>query len=79
MILRKTENIVSGNSQIKLNNLEQAELFSLIKLHDLVQENLKENYGALSDKESRELEDLLRKVANAIGALKKLMNEYKNF
>jgi hypothetical protein len=60
--------------QIKLNNLEQAELFSLIKHHDLVQENLKENYGALSDKESRELEDHLRKVANAIGSLKKLMN-----
>ncbi|RIA94458.1 hypothetical protein C1645_873410 [Glomus cerebriforme] len=60
--------------QIKLNNLEQAELFSLIKLHDLVQENLKENYGALSDKESKELEDLLSKVANAIGGLKRLMN-----
>ncbi|PKC08124.1 hypothetical protein RhiirA5_358302 [Rhizophagus irregularis] len=60
--------------QIKLNNLEQAELFSLIKLHDLVQENLKENYGAFNDKESKELENLLREIVNSIGSLKKLMN-----
>ncbi|CAG8753954.1 16248_t:CDS:2, partial [Cetraspora pellucida] len=38
--------------QIKLNSLEQAEFFDLIKLHDLVQENLKDNFGILSDKES---------------------------
>src|SRR5207248_7970077 len=62
------------NWQIKLDNLEQAELSSLIKLHDLVQENLKENHGALSNKELKELEDLLRKVTNSIGDLKKLMN-----
>ena len=60
--------------QIKLNSLEQGEYFSLIKLHDVIQENLKENYGALSEKESKNLEGLLREVSNAIGALKKLMN-----
>ncbi|CAI2161779.1 7392_t:CDS:2 [Funneliformis geosporum] len=61
--------------QIKLNSLEQGELFSLVKLHDVVQGNLKENHGALSDKESKELEGLLREVANSIGELKKLMND----
>ncbi|CAG8534567.1 11296_t:CDS:2 [Funneliformis caledonium] len=60
--------------QIKLNSLEQGELFSLVKLHDVVQGNLKENYGALSDKESKGLEGLLREVANSIGDLKKVMN-----
>src|SRR5207247_475676 len=46
--------------QIKLNGLEQTELFSLIKLHDNVQENLSTNVGAITEKESVVLEDLLR-------------------
>ncbi|GBB87895.1 hypothetical protein RclHR1_01440010 [Rhizophagus clarus] len=72
--VEETTNSDIKDWQIKLNNLEQAELFSLIKLHDLVQENLKENYDAFSDKESKELENLLREIINAIGSLKKLMN-----
>ncbi|CAG8461490.1 17795_t:CDS:2 [Acaulospora morrowiae] len=59
--------------QIKSNSLEQMELFSLIKLHDVVQGNLKENFGALSDKESPELEGILSQVASAIESLKQEM------
>ncbi|CAG8546344.1 4252_t:CDS:2, partial [Ambispora leptoticha] len=61
--------------QIKLNSLEQNDLFSLIKLFDNVQENLKENPSAISDKESKVLEDKLRGVNDAISALKKLLNQ----
>ncbi|CAG8732242.1 22509_t:CDS:2, partial [Gigaspora rosea] len=48
--------------QIKLNSLELAEFFDLVKLHDLVQENLKDNFGILSDKESKEAEATLSNV-----------------
>jgi len=61
--------------QIKLNSLEQAEFFDLIKLHDLVQENLKDNFGILSDKESKEAEAILGNVINAINSLKQLMGD----
>ncbi|CAG8452989.1 7218_t:CDS:2, partial [Scutellospora calospora] len=61
--------------QIKLNSLEQTEFFDLIKLHDLVQENLKDNYGILSDKESNEIEEILGNVSDAITSLKQLMGD----
>ncbi|CAG8440141.1 12117_t:CDS:2 [Acaulospora colombiana] len=61
--------------KIKLNSLEQTDLFTLIKLHDVVQGNLRENFSAFSDKESKKLEELLSQVANAIGALKQSMSK----
>ncbi|CAG8474256.1 9863_t:CDS:2 [Ambispora gerdemannii] len=61
--------------QIELNSLEQNDLFSLIKIFDNVQENLKENPSAISDKESKILEDRLQEVNDAISALKKLLSQ----
>ncbi|CAH1758273.1 9978_t:CDS:2 [Entrophospora sp. SA101] len=61
--------------QIELNGLEQTELFSLIKLHDNVQESLSMNTGPITEKESAVLENLLRNVANKISDLKKQMNK----
>ncbi|CAG8625265.1 21112_t:CDS:2, partial [Dentiscutata erythropus] len=61
--------------QGRLNSLEQAELFDLIKLHDLARENLKDNFGILSDKETKEIEAILSNVINSINSLKKLMGE----
>src|SRR6185436_16640465 len=52
--------------EIKLNSLEQTELFSLIKLYDLVRENLQVNIGALSEKEAKEMEGILQQIVNAI-------------
>ncbi|CAG8574432.1 112_t:CDS:2, partial [Racocetra fulgida] len=58
--------------QTKVNSLEQEELFELIKLHELIQDNLKDNSGILSDIESKKIKDILKTVTDAIESLKLL-------
>ncbi|CAG8463677.1 9995_t:CDS:2 [Diversispora eburnea] len=61
--------------EIKLNSLEQTELFSLIKVYDLVRENLQVNIGALSEKEAIEMEEVFQQIVNAIDNMKNIFKE----
>ncbi|CAH1758316.1 9901_t:CDS:10 [Entrophospora sp. SA101] len=61
--------------QTELNDLEQTELSSLVKLHDNIQESLSTNDGAMNKKERAILENLLKSVEDKINDLKKLMDD----
>lgn len=61
--------------QVKLNSLEQAGLFSLAKLHDLVIENLEKNFGAISEKETEEIKGIMHQTLQAIGFIKQVFDK----